>query len=418
MQEITLTNPSLGSLQVAEDDLIGIFAPHDPRAGLDDADILEKIRDPVSGAGISVRAREARNVLIVTDDKTRPTPVKRILPFVLEELARAGVRDDCISVLIGLGTHRPMSRGEILDKFGAAVASRIAIFNHTWQDEDTLVRLGRTQSGLEVVINRRVVDADFIMALGNIIPHATAGFSGGGKVVMPGICGEATIADTHWKALDYGMRDILGVLENPIRSAIREVCRQVGLAFIVDSVMVGDRLVDVVAGDPEEAHRAGVERSREFYGVRVGETADIVVAEAFPTDIDLRQAIKAVCSADLVVRDNGVIILAADCPEGISPQFPEFETRGFGNPDGLYLDVEEGRFPNKLLAYTLVAIGRIISGRVRGILVSPHIDEAVTRRLGFVPAKDLNDALEKAREFTGPGRVAVLRNAGELLPIT
>jgi nickel-dependent lactate racemase len=149
----------------------------------------------------------------------------------------------------------------------------------------------------------------------------------------------------------------------------------------------------------------------------VEEPADVVVAEAFPTDIDLRQAIKAVCAADLVVRDGGVIVLGADCPEGVSPQFPDFEDRGFRDPEALYEDVEAGRYSNKLLAYTLVAIGRIVCGRVSGILVSPHIDRSSAEAMGFAHAADLEQALGLARERVGGGcRISVLRNAGELLP--
>jgi nickel-dependent lactate racemase len=192
----------------------------------------------------------------------------------------------------------------------------------------------------------------------------------------------------------------------------------VGLTSIVDAVMVGETVAELVAGDPEPAHHLGVQASRAFYGVPVEEPADVVAAEAFPTDIDLRQAIKAVCAADIVVRDGGVIVLGAECPEGVSPQFPDFEERGFLDPDALYEDVEAGRFSNKLLAYTLVAIGRIVCKRASGVLVSPHIDRAAAERMGFAWAADLDQGLALARERVGgPCRISVLRSAGELLPL-
>jgi nickel-dependent lactate racemase len=418
IREITFTKSALGSLKVSEADLIGVYAPLEPAVGMSDEKIRDLIQSPRYGRCIRERAKGTQRALIVTDDNTRPTPVNRLLPFVLDELAAAGISMEQTQILTGLGTHRPMSRVEIRDKFGLETAGKIQIINHTWQDKESLVKLDRTESDLDVIINRKVLESDFIIAMGNIIPHATAGFSGGGKVIMPGICGEATIADTHWMALDYAMKDILGVEENPVRWAIREVCQRIGLSCIVDAVMVGDRVADVVVGDPIEAHGAGVRRSRELYGVKVDELADIVVAEAYPTDIDLRQAIKAVCSADMVVRDGGVIVLAAECPEGVSPQFPEFERRGFRDPDGLYKEVESGRFMNKLLAYTLVAVGRIICGRVKGILVSPYIDKNTAGAMGFVPAGDLNEALALAEHMTGKDKkVTILRNAGELLPL-
>ncbi len=413
-----LTRPSLGTFQVHDEDLIGVFSPSPPPAGLRDNEIEDRITDSCHGPRIRDRLRGRRRVLVVTDDNTRPTPLRRLLPPVLRELEAAGVPDDNLRFLIGLGTHRFMRPEEIRAKFGPGIVKRYRIDNHAWDDPAALETLGTPEGGLEVVINRMALEADAILALGNIIPHATAGFSGGGKVIMPGICGEATIADTHWGALSYAMREILGVEENPVRSAIREVCRTVGLTCIVDAVMVGDTVAEVVAGDPQAAHHEGVRTSRAHYGVEVAEPADVVIAEAFPTDIDLRQAIKAVCAADLIVRDRGVIVLAAECPEGVSPQFPDFENRGFRDPEALYEEVEAGLFSNKLLAYTLVAIGRIICGRVSGILVSPHIPKHMAESMGFIHARNVQEAVSLARETAGKDcRIAVLRNAGELLPV-
>ncbi len=412
------TRPSLGTFRVSDRELIGVFAPSEPPAGLSDREIAERIAAPCCGPRLRDRLRGMKRVLVVTDDNTRPTPLRRILPPLLRELEAAGVPEEGIRFLVGLGTHRPMAPEEIRAKFGPDLAGRYPIHNHAWNAPEALTSLGALESGLGVVINRMALEAEGVVAVGNIIPHATAGFSGGGKAIMPGICGEATIADTHWTALGYPMREILGVEENPVRAAVRAVCRSVGLTAIVDAVMVGETVAELVAGDPEPAHHLGVRASRALYGVSVEEPADVVVAEAFPTDIDLRQAIKAVCAADIVVRDGGVIVLGADCPEGVSPQFPDFEERGFRDPGILYEDVEAGRFSNKLLAYTLVAIGRIVCERASGVLVSPHIDRAAAEGMGFAYAADLEQGLALARERVGgPCRISVLRSAGELLPL-
>jgi nickel-dependent lactate racemase len=152
--------------------------------------------------------------------------------------------------------------------------------------------------------------------------------------------------------------------------------------------------------------------------VPIHEKAEIVIAEAYPTDIDLRQAIKAICSADLVCRNGGVVILPAECPEGVSPQFPEFAKYGFSDPEKLFNDVEQGNFPLKLMAYTLVAIGRIISNRIRAILVTPNISKSQTEEMGFLWAGDLQSALDMALGMVGrDGKVAIMRQAGELLPL-
>ena len=167
----------------------------------------------------------------------------------------------------------------------------------------------------------------------------------------------------------------------------------------------------------ESAHRKGVELCKEIYEIEIPEKADIVIADAYPNDIDLRQAIKAICAADIVCRDGGVIILVADCPEGVAPQFPEFAKYGFKNPETLYRDVEKGKFKQKIMAYTLVAIGRIISRRVRPILVSPNIDSSLAENIGFFWNNNLQDAVDRAFQMVGKdSRIIGLQQAGQIVP--
>jgi nickel-dependent lactate racemase len=400
--------------------LLGVFGPKRiGRKGLTDFELAEKTDSPIGCAPIDRVAKGSRNVLIVTDDNTRQTPLHRILPLMLSRIEAAGVPQKRITILIGLGTHRQMTRQEIVDKFGDSVARNYRIINHTWNDPGELVNLGKCELGFEVVINKAVTDSDLILSVGSIIPHATVGYSGGGKTIMPGICGEKTIEDTHWAALEYEMRQILGNPSNRIREAIISISRKIGLHMVVNTILFnGDSVYDLVAGDVDLAHGKGIEKCKEIYGVSVPKKADIVVAEAYPTDMDLRQAIKAICSADVVCEDGGVLILPAECPEGIAPQFQEFIKHGFRDPGGLYEAVESGRFNQKILAYTLVAIGRIISGRLKCILVSPNISEAEAKQLGFLWARDLSVAMTLARKITGPqATVMVLKHAGEILPI-
>ena len=312
-----------------------------------------------------------------------------------------------------------MTDEEIRRKFGGELVARFEILNHEWKNPAELTSLGRSELGFEVLMNKEILGADLVVSVGSIIPHATAGFSGGAKSVMPGICGEATIEATHWAALDYEMSEILGNFDNKVREAFVHIARRAGLRFIVNTIMMDEgRIYDAVAGDVEASHEAGCERCLDLYGASIPAKAEIVVAEAYPSDIDLRQAIKAVCAADIVCRDGGVIILAADCREGVSPQFPSFQRYGFKDPDALYRKVEAGEFREKLLAYTLVAIGRIISKRVRGILVSPHISRKKAERMGFGWAGSIGAAVDSALDSTGPdSKVIVLRRAGQIMPV-
>ena len=420
MARVSLAGDMFGDFKVEYGRLIGVYGPSLPKdIGLDDEALRERVRNPIGTLSLQEISKGAEKVLIVTDDNTRHTPLHRVLPPILEEIADAGVPDSSVRILIGLGTHRAMSDDEIRRKFGDELTARFEILNHEWKNPAKLTSLGQSELGFEVLMNREILGADLLISVGSIIPHATAGFSGGAKSVMPGICGEATIAATHWAALDYEMSEILGNFDNKVREAFVRIARRSGLRFIVNTIMMDEeRIYDAVAGDVELAHEAGCKRCLKLYGASIPAKAEVVVAEAYPSDVDLRQAIKAVCAADVVCRDGGVIILAADCREGISPQFPSFERYGFKNPDTLYRKVEAGEFREKLLAYTLVAIGRIISKRVRGILVSPHIGREEAERMGFAWAGSIAAAVDGALDYAGPdSKVVVLRQAGQIMPV-
>ena len=417
---ITLTKHIFGDLKIDSSNLLGVYAPkHIEGNGLSDDEIRKAIKNPIGTRPLHEMATGCKKVLIVTDDNTRMTPVSRIVPMVLDELQTAGVPDKGITFLIGLGAHRLMTQDEIRTKFGGAIAGKYKIVNHPWNDPASLISLGPCELGFDVNVDKLVQETDFLMSVGSIIPHATTGFSGGGKSIMPGICGEKTIEETHWMALNYSMKEILGNYNNPIREAINSICRRINLRMIVNSVFSNDdNIYGLVVGDLELAHQRGVKLCCEVYGVSIPEMADIVIAEAYPTDIDLRQAIKAICAADLVCRDGGVIILPAECPEGIAPQFPEFAQYGFKNPEMLYQQAQSGRFKQKLMAYTLIAIGRIISKRIHAILVSPNIDSIQAENMGFLWSADLQGAVSKAFQMMGKdSKIIVLKQAGEILPI-
>lgn len=417
---IKLTNHIFGDLELPSEQVIGVYGPRCINGeGVSDEEIASALENPINTSPLSTLAAGCGKVLIVTDDNTRETPLHRLLPPILKQLESAGVPTSGIVILIGLGTHRAMTSAEIHAKFGPKIAGSYSIVNHEWDNPDVLVSLGKSSLGFEISINRLIQMADLIISIGSIVPHATVGFSGGGKTIMPGICGSETISATHWAALNYSIAELLGVQQNPIRFAINDICHRIKLGMIVNTVLFGEgNIYGIVAGHYATAFSKGVGLSKEVYAVKVSEPADIVIAEAYPTDVDLRQAIKAICSADLVCRDGGVIILAAECAEGIAPQFPSFAKYGFREPEKLYHDVEEGLFREKLMAYTLVAIGRIISDKKQAILVSPHIDSIEAEQMGFYFSPDLPSAANKAFEMTQKNAdVIVLLQAGEVLPL-
>ena len=381
--------------------------------------ILKSIRNPIGCAPLRELVKDKKKILIVTDDNTRSTPLKMILPPLLNELKKGGIAPDRIKILIALGTHRPMTHQEMVCKFGKKVVSHYKIYSHSWNNKSTLTKINSAICGRKIQVNKLAKMSDFIIGIGSILPHATTGFSGGGKIILPGICGKETVEDMHWKALDFAMKDILGVYKNPMRKMVDTAAKKVGLKFIVNTVSdSSDKVVGIVAGDPIKAHKKGTEIARRAFSINISHSADIVIADARPMDIDLRQAIKAVAASDLIVRRNGIIILNARCPEGVSPQFPEFEKYGFYDPDGLKAKVDSGQIKGKLMAYTLIAIGRILKHKAKVILVSKGVSSETALRMGFLWAGSLQEALREARKrIHKRAKVIFLRRACEILPL-
>ena len=411
--------PDFEPVEVPDENLIGLYEPREHRACSDVAVCAARaLADPIGARHLRDLARGADSVLIISDDYTRQTPVRVIIPLLAAALAEAGVEERRIRILIALGTHRPMTEEEKLRKFGADICGRFQIVNHDWLNEDNLVTVGAAASGEEIRVNRLAAEAGLLIGLGQVAPHRIAGYSGGAKIILPGVCGVSIAAHTHWiGGLQPGER-MLGVWDNPVRWEMNEAAQMAGLRFIVNAVCdPRGRVMDVFAGCPVEAHRRAAELAREVFGVEVPERADIVLVDSFPKDIELWQAAKALYAAELMVEPGGVVILVSPCNEGVSRSHPLILERGYKSEKETMDDVRTGRLNDMLVASHCLRVGRIIRDRATGILVSPGISPEDARHLGFVPAATAQEAIGLAFEIKGRGaRVAVLRHGGEALP--
>ena len=201
----------------------------------------EKLASKLSGV---------RNLLILVDDITRQTPTSWILPIVLDHVARFGIPSEKVDILVATGTHRPMSLKEQIEKYGESIVNAVNIKFHDYKND--VVNIGNTRSGIPVMVNKLVLEHDFIMGVGSVIPHRVAGFSGGGKIVQPGISGEKTTGLTHWLSAKYEGREILGKADNPVRKEIEEIAEFAGLDFIINVVPDSQgNPIKVFAGEPK-----------------------------------------------------------------------------------------------------------------------------------------------------------------------
>lgn len=358
-------------------------------------------------------------VLLIADDMTRPTPRAVVIPPVLDQLNEAGVHDGKIKVLIALGTHRAMRESEIERAFGKEVVQRVQIINHDFRDPKQLVHTGYTEKGTPIIVNRRVLEADFILGVGSIVPHPEAGWSGGCKIFQPGICGEETTAWTHMLATRQpDLLALAGVENNPVRHEIEQIALQGGLRFIVNIVFDGaGKVVKVVVGDPVQAHRAGVAVARNIFVRTIPKQADILVVDARPADIDYWQGIKPLAFATRAAKPGGIAILVGDFPDGISPIYAS-EFCAFGQkPREELQQAERVRLLHEGVCTEALYLHSAIMERINVICVSDGMSVKEKESLGFHSARTVGDALAMALEQNGgEATVGIILQGGDVLP--
>lgn len=364
-------------------------------------------------------ARGKKDVLILVDDYTRHTPVSQILPEVLAELKLASIEQKHIRILVASGTHRPMTLEEKCIKVGHQVVENYIILDHYCEDLSKLAKLPATPGGTEVWINRALLESDFVIGIGHIVPHRVAGFSGGAKIILPGSSGAKSIGQTHWLSAQYSGNEIIGRIDNPVRRELETVARMAGLTFIVNAVMDGrGKLVDCFCGDPITAFAAGARLALDIFGAPLEEPADIVIADSNPANIDMWQASKAIYSSDLALKQGGILILVTPCSEGVSSEFPQIMNIGYRSFSDIDALVARGEITDLTLAAHLVHVGRVICEKSTAILVSSGINHEMATRIGFEWAATPQEALNRALDRKGKtASIAVLRNGGEIMPV-
>ena len=260
-------------------------------------EIRKAFADPVGSERIRKLAEGKKTAVIAVDDLTRPTQAYRFLPFIVKELNEAGIKDEEIKILLAIGCHRPLMKPDQVKKLGKTMANRFPVYNH--HPYENLVDVGKTSRGTALMINRFFMEADVKIGVGFITPHPTAGFGGGGKIVVPGLSGIDTIERNHAPSFagiigGTGFSEGHDVGRNELRQDMEEGARIAGLDFIVNSVGTSiGKTAGVFTGDPVKAHRAAVELAQKVYLTEAPDDADIGIFNAFPEDIELHHAQKA-----------------------------------------------------------------------------------------------------------------------------
>ena len=377
--------------------------------GLDE--VRHALENPIGTPKLSEIVSKGESICIITSDITRPCPSHILLPPIILELMEAGVSPDDITVVFGLGSHRRHTSDEKRQLVGDMVYELV----HTVDsDSEDTVFLGNTSRGTPVNITSVVAQADRRICLGNIEMHYFAGYSGGGKAIMPGVSDRAAIQANHSKMIEETSK--AGEIEgNNVRLDIDEAADICGIDFILNVVLDEEKtIVKAVAGDHRKAHRVGCDFLDSMYKIKISKLADIVIATpgGFPKDINIYQAQKSLDNAQHAVKNGGIIILVADCSEGFGEHvFEEWLTDA---PTSGHL-IERIKTQFRLGGHKAAAIALVLS-KCDVYFVSNLPAETASKTF-MKPFDNLQTAVDEAIRIMGKdAKIIVMPHAGSTLP--
>lgn len=393
-----------------------VIKPHEIGSSDVEEEVIKKAIEKPFGEKRLEDLGEAESVVIVTCDNTRAVPNKIILPLLLNQLEAAGVESKKVKILIGAGLHPPMDDEKIREFLGEDIVSRATVISHDAKDDSNLVYVGETSRNTPVWINKHYIEADARILVGMIDPHQFIGFSGGAKALAIGLGGKKLIQANH-SMLTNAECSLGNIEDNPARRDLEEIGEMVGIDFILNVVVNNHKqVVKAVAGDFRLAHKEGVEIAKKVCQVKV-EAADLVVASqgGYPKDVNLYQAQKGLAHASIVVKEGGVIILLAECAEGIGEDLFEDTMKLDSSPAQVLKRFATSQF--KMGAHKAYLWARSLA-KAKTILVSDGIDDKMANIMMVTKAKDLKEALEIAKlDLPSNPRIALMPKASSTIPV-
>jgi nickel-dependent lactate racemase len=407
-------------VQLPADRVVGPLAIREATPLTDpEAAVADSLRHPIGSWSLAELARGRRNACILVCDITRPVPNRLLLPPLLRTLEEQGIARKDILILIATGLHRPNEGAELEEMLGPDIVGRYRIENHHGKNLDEHDYLGTTPNGVPVYLDRRYVRADLKITTGLIEPHLMAGYSGGRKVICPGIAALETVKVWHGPRFLEHPRADCGILEgNPVHEENTRIALMAGCDFIVNVCLDGQRRITWVgAGDMIQAWTAGVQFVEGVVKVPVREPVDIVVTSCagYPLDTTWYQAVKGLTGALPIVKEGGTIILAASLTEGVGS--PEFQRLIHENPDlGVFKERILGKDYFVMDQWQLEELAKVVA-RCRVKVVSHGLPAETLRRCHVEPAATVEQAVADCLTEYGPdARIAVIPKGPYVLP--
>lgn len=386
------------------------------------ANPMERLRDalrhPEDSLPLCDLVEPGQQVAISVCDITRPQPRREMLTAIFEELP--ALRPEDFVILIATGTHRANTETELREMFGDEIVSHYTIVNHDGRDASSLVRLADASPGVPLLLNRDWLEADFRITTGFVEPHLFAGFSGGPKLVAPGLAGLETIMVLHNAERIRHPKAIWGVTEgNPIHDDIRAISRATGVHFALDVILNRDKQIsEVFAGELFAEHARACAAAKSCAMQPVAQPFEVVVTtnSGYPLDQNLYQSVKGMRAAHTVVADRGVIICAAECREGV-PEHGSFAEllRSRETPAALLEMIDDPSFATP--DQWQVQVQALVQRNARVYLKSDGLSANQLAESHLLPAVDVSESVARALFDAGAeARLCVLPQGPQTIP--
>jgi nickel-dependent lactate racemase len=347
-----------------------------------------------------------KDILIVSEDNTRSSPVHKIFPLVRRIVENKGAKS--IKILFALGTHRPMTEEEIKAKLGLEYLDGIKCFNHNWLDEEELTSIRRF-GGYDCKINKKLLECDMIIGFSNTIPHRVAGFTGGSKLFCPGVSNREMIGYTHWISATIPRVKIIGTSENPVRQIFDKVDNAIDKEKISFNFVLSDKgVVGLFVGGFKESYMKACELSRK---VHVKELAprNYVIAHVDDVVPDLWQGAKAIYNCSNAVSDDGLLVVKGEFREGISVHGDVLKN-GYNDLETVKKLLKQNEIGDLVVAAHLVHVGEILK-RINVKIWSDNISKEECKKLniGYLSNKDAQN-LDYDYEIAAADRIYIKPN--------
>jgi len=386
-------------------------SPQLPKSDIEET--IQALEKPIGADHIENMVKRDSKIVIICEDITRYAQTDIMISVLIDRLSRAGIPDENIKIVMALGSHRPMTDEEKIKKVGEDIFKRFEVINSENKDKNKLVDAGVAPGGVRVWLDPIVYESDFKIGIGSIEPHTAAGYTGGGKIIYPGVVGQETVSNFHIISASLG--NLIGDPDNEARLTMEKWVKTVGLDYILNAVVTPEnKLYKVVAGHFVKAHRVGVKYSREIWGIQSKKRIDIAIVSSHPADLDFWQGGKGIVNCEKAIPDGGFLILVTPCYEGVGPHLEYIDYISNNEPEKL---IKETRESKKITEGVLpLAVGLAVARvrkRINIAVISDGLSKEDIERSGLLYFKTIGDAVQYGlKKFGNDANIAVIPEGG------